>query len=362
MTPAARFAAIALALVSSVTLAACAPTVVTQPDVTYTQVPVEGRSLVPSAPPDPKPAVVWPLTGLSAVDVDPAVVARSALAVKIENSYAAKPQTNLQYADTVYETFIDYGVSRLIAVFHSNWPETVGPIRSVRPMDHNIVGSYNGPLIFSGAQRRFISAADEAGQDLIAQDLRDAGFFRVNTNYAPHNLHGLLEEFAAQAEPVHSPPDHFNYAYPGEFNSAAIYGVPTAHIDIYMSPSAQPEWKWDAERALWLRYERTTPHVTYDGTQLYTDNVVILWAQVKYTTQISRGLSVPETLVAGRSGTGWVASEGMFLAVKWSKQDRFSPFVLTLSSGEPVYLKPGNTWVELVPSSGTAYKSKVEFR
>ena len=345
----------------AVAVTACAPVVVTPEPVTVTQVPAGQKAPVPSPPPDPRPETAWQLTGLDATDADPADLERMALAVKIENTSTARPQSNLDRADVVYETMIDYGVSRLIAVFHSDYPTTVGPIRSMRPMDHNIVGHYDGPLIFSGAQRRFIQAADAAGQDLVAQDLRDSGFFRVDWKYAPHNLHGTLTTLAAQAKSSSSAPTpEFQFAYPSEFNSAAVFGKPTTNIRIRFSGSAEPTWKWSDEREAWVRYERSEVHKTYEGNVITADNILVLRVKVQYTSAVRRGISVPETLVAGRSGSGYYAADGMYIPISWSKESRTAPFVITYEGNE-IVMKPGQTWVELLPSSGTSYNQELQF-
>lgn len=355
-----RIAAIAAATAAA--LAGCAPVVVTPAPVTVTQIPVEQKAAVPSPPPDPRPEVAWQLTGLDASDADPADLNRLALAIKIENTSTARPQSNLDKADVVYETMIDYGVSRLIAVYHSDYPKTVGPIRSMRPMDHNIVGHYDGPLIFSGAQRRFIQAADRAGQDLVAQDLRDSGFFRVNWKYAPHNLHGTLTTLAAQAKGSSSAPEpEFQFAYPSEFNSAAVFGKPTTNIRLRFSGSAEPSWKWSTKGENWVRYERSDVDKTYEGNVITADNILVLRVKVQYTSHIRNGLSVPETLVAGRSGSGYYAADGRYIPISWSKSSRTAPFVITYEGNE-ILLKPGNTWVELLPSSGTPYNQELQFK
>lgn len=351
---------IAAAVAVAAFAAACAPAVVTPAPVTVTQVPAETKHAAPSPPPDPRPDVAWPLTGIDAEEVDPASLERLALAIKIENLSLARPQSNLDKADVVYETMIDYGVSRLIAVYHSTYPTTVGPIRSMRPMDHNIVGHYDGPLVFSGAQRRFIYAADDAGQDLIAQDLRDPGFFRVSWKYAPHNLHGTLETFAANASSRSSiPAPEFQFAYPAEFNSAAVFGTPADRIRLRFSGSAEPSWRWSDAEENWVRYERSDPHQTYEGNTITADNVLVLRVKVQYTSAVRGGISVPETLVSGRSGSGFYAADGQYIPIRWSKASRTAPFVITYEGNE-ILMKPGNTWVELLPSSGTPYNQELD--
>ncbi len=305
------------------------------------------------------PEVVWPLTGVDATDADPADVGRAALSIKIENSSNARPQSNLQYADLVFEEQVEYGISRLVAVYQSDIPETVGPIRSMRPMDKNIMGSMGGPLIFSGAQRGFINDAAASGQDLIAQDVGGYGFFRVSTKPAPHNLHGTMADFYEQTDAT-APDTQFTYVYPPETSNVAEEGTAVSSIDIDMSPRMQPGWEWDAGDGVWLRTEAGSPHVTADGTQLYATNVVVLWTDLRSNSS-GGGSSVPETIVVTDSGTGYVAVEDSYIPITWSKAGQFDPYVLTTEAGDPVELVPGKTWVELVPQSGGAGKGSVDF-
>src|SRR3954447_25443220 len=97
----------------------------------------------------------WPLTG---VPVD-AVPSRPALAVKIENSIDARPQTGLNAADIVWEEVVEGGITRFVAVYHSTLPEEIGPVRSVRPMDPAVAAPLHGLLAFSGGVQAYVDAA-----------------------------------------------------------------------------------------------------------------------------------------------------------------------------------------------------------
>src|SRR5690554_756547 len=206
----------ALATALALVLAACSSTEVVEPPATTPTIeaPTPVKSIAPSPPENLRPEVVWPLTGIDAEGDNQADLERPALSIKIENSSAARPQENLQYADIVFEEQVESGVSRLVAIYHSDVPETVGPIRSMRPMDKNIMGSISGPLIFSGAQGRFINDVRATGQTMIAQDTGGSGFFRVSDKRAPHNLHGRTADFFAQASDLPAPSAQFEYAYP----------------------------------------------------------------------------------------------------------------------------------------------------
>lgn len=361
MNRATRLGGVALVIATALVAVACAPATVTGPNTTVTSEPTYSRGPAPTPPPDPRPGVVWPLTGLDAGEASELQRERPALSIKIENTEAARPQTNLELADVVFEEYVEYGISRLIAVYQSNYPESVGPIRSMRPMDRHIMSQFGGPIVFSGAQRRFIVAAQESGLVTIAEDVGSYGFFRAAGKPAPHNLHGYLEDFQEQSRGATAPDPQWAFAYPSEFASATMDGKATSDIRIRMSSYAQPHWKWDADSGLWLRYERDVPHKVASGDQLSATNVVMLWVTVRYTSSIPGGMSVPETLVSRESGSGYIATGGKYLPIKWSKDGQFDPFVFTTKEGDAVEFAPGQTWVELVPNEGVGHATGIEF-
>lgn len=354
--------ATALATAAALILAACSatPEVIEPPATTPTpQTPAPVKSVAPSPPENPVPDVVWPLTGIDAQGANPADLERPALSIKIENSAQARPQVNLQYADIVFEEQVEAGVSRLVAVYHSNVPETVGPIRSMRPMDKNIMGSISGPLIFSGAQGRFISETRNSGQAIIAQDTGHSGFFRVSDKRAPHNLHGRTADFFAQATDLPAPEAQFDYAYPAEESNIYQLGTEISSINLNLSGHQKPSWDWNGE--VWMRSEGGSPHVTKDGTQLSATNILVLWVDVRNTSGGSGGSSVPETIVVTDSGTGWAVAGNKYIPITWSKAGQYEPYEITTEDGEPITLMPGQTWVELAPQSGGAGKGTITF-
>lgn len=346
--------------VAVVMLVSCAPVVIEPRSTTVTLEPGESRGLVPSPPPDPRPLVSWPLSGADAGDLTIDELNRPAIAIKIENSGDARPQSNLYRADVVYEQYVEYGISRLVAVYHSDYPETVGPIRSMRPMDKNIAGPFEGPLVFSGAQDRFITDARNSGQKLLAEDIGSYGFFRVSTTRPPHNLHGTLADFAAQSGGLVAPLPQWDFAYPSAFATAQVEGEQVSVVDIYMSARAQPEWQWNDAQQLWLRFENTDPHLDASGAQITATNLVVLWVDVRYTTR-SGGSSVPETLLITDGNPGFVISGDKVTEIEWSKSSRTAAIEMVTADGEPVALMPGQTWVELVPRSGVGHTTSVNF-
>ncbi|WP_051639749.1 DUF3048 domain-containing protein [Cellulomonas sp. URHE0023] len=304
--------------------------------------PAKGAPPAPAAPPR------WPLTGVAATDMP----VRPSLAVKIENSGEARPQTGLDEADNVWEEVVEGGISRFVAVYHSKVPAEVGPIRSVRPMDPAIVAPMHGLIAFSGGQPGFVNELKAAGIQTISQDAGAAGFYRKKgVAPAPHNVYGTPETFWSQADAEHSatPPTQFVFAKKAESASAVVSGSPAGTVSVKLSGYAKPTWSWDAPSSTYLRSEGTTPAVVRTGARMAATNIVTLSVQlVNSGTFDPAGNPVPETVLEG-TGDGTLSSGGKSVPVRWAKGSVGEVLTLATADGAPATLAPGVTWIELVP-------------
>jgi hypothetical protein len=309
-----------------------------------------------TAPPEPEIPTVWPLTG---VPVD-AVADRPAAAVKIENSHQARPQSGLNEADVVWETIIDFDVSRLIAVFHSQTPDEIGPIRSVRPMDPSIVAPLHSPLVYSGGQQGILNLVPDAGIQGMNYDYGAAGMHRISSRSAPHNVYGSVQTFMDKADADHNsiPPQQFAFALGAGQASAALSGTATSTVSMRLSSQSSPSWTWDAASTTWLRSEGSTPATVASGARIAATNVVLIMASHPDSGfNAQGGAQVPTYLLDGKEGEALVATGGMTVAATWSKADQQSPIQLHTADGTELKLAPGNTWVEMVPTNGGSYQT-----
>jgi hypothetical protein len=283
------------------------------------------------------------------------VAERPALAVKIENSPESRPQTGLEDADIVWEEIVEGGIPRYIAVWHSVLPSEIGPIRSIRPMDGNIAGPLHGLMVCSGGKAPFLASARDAKLQLVTMDGGDAGFYRVRTRPAPHNVYADPADFIKQADKKHSAPPvpQFVYAAGAAGSTAATSGNAATNIALTMSAGAHPNWTWNADDEVWERSEGDNPAEAASGKRLTAANVVAMKVEVRTAPgRDPAGNSIPESIVIGE-GTGFVASAGKILHVKWSKESATSVPAIVDDAGNPVTLSPGQTWIELVPTSGS---------
>jgi len=324
------------------------------PPVTVTPTVEESRT----TPPEPEiGAIVWPLTGDPAADVAE-IANRPALAVKVENTSAARPQAGLEDADIVWETVVEFSVPRFIAVFHKNSPEKIGPIRSVRPMDAAIIAPMGGILAASGGQAGILRLVRDAETQLLTHDAGMPGFYRSSARSAPHNVFSSAEDLWNQGSKSRTspPPVQFVAAPDAATATAAATGADTASISLRMG-QGRPVWQWDAGSATWLRSEGSVPAVSEAGERLAAVNVVVLSVEPYNSGFRAQGRTpVPNLRLEGAEGKALVAQGGKTIEATWTKGDLADPIKLVDADGEPVLLAPGNTWVEMMPITDGAYE------
>jgi hypothetical protein len=309
-----------------------------------------GSSATPTRTPTPAwasgyvaPAAteIAPLTGI-AVAVGSS--AHPSLAAKIDNHVAARPQVAIDRTDLVFEELVEGGITRYVAVWQSSIPDQVGPVRSIRPMDPDIIAPFGGLVSYSGGQQRFVDAMTATGQISAIFDYDTTGLFsRSKATAAPHNVILAASEFANRNVTVAPPAQQYAYAATLAGASAVVDGAPISVINTRFSNSSARSWTWNAEAPAYLRAQDGAPDLTGDGVQLAATNVVVLRVDVTVDQ------SIPKTeLIA--SGEASISTGGKTLAATWSKSSQTAPIRLVDAHGVTIRLAPGNTWFQLVPN------------
>jgi hypothetical protein len=281
---------------------------------------------------------------LRGTPVDPDQAAHPSLAVKIDNHPAARPQLGLERVDLVFEELVEGGLTRYAALWHSDVPDEVGPVRSIRPMDPDILSPFGGIVAYSGGQPQFVEAMQETGllNVIHGQDDTDV-FARVPERDSPHDV--VLD--AAEVVDLHSaiapPQRQFQYADNPAEATAAGAGEPTGTIVTSFSESSERSWSWDAAAAGYLRSQDGGADLDSTGAPLRATNVIAL------RVDVDRSTDVPRTLLSG-SGEAWVSTNGSTMPATWFKDAAAEPIRLVDANGATVELAPGNTWIELVPA------------
>lgn len=292
------------------------------------------------------PIVRAPLTGAQAPDES--VIGRPALVVKIDNHPKSRPQWGLNQADIVFEENVEQ-LTRFAAVYHSQGSDPVGPIRSGRLQDINLLASFNGPLFaWSGGNAQVSAAIRKSTMvDLSHSSANEAGGFRrESSRVAPHNLVAETSKLWTLAPADAKPPvPQFEYRADGE--TVPTDSKPAGAVKISMD-GVDIMWEWSPENLTFVRSQDDKPHVDMQDVRINAPNVVVV--SVVYT----KSGSSPVAKSVG-SGEVWVYTAGKLIQGSWERLDPFKPFVFKDTKGAVIKLTPGRTWVEVIRAKSAAH-------
>lgn len=311
--------------------------------VTVSSITPSSSSAAPTtseAVPEPPPVVADPdpLTG-GERSANPVV------AVKIDNTSTAVDQFGVNAADMVYVQQVEGGLSRLIAVYHSRLDAEVGPVRSVRSTDAELLPVFGSPaLAFSGGAAGPMRAlAESSVNDASGWE----GYFRSPQAKAPYNLHVNLAELVSGSSLEPARPIGLSFAATDDRLAAA---TPVTEVAVRM-PSASTEFEF--ENGAWQRVRNGRPVLDFDGTPQTADNVLVQWVQAEPDgTTDSAG---SPSLLSHTIGTGEVGlyRDGVALTGTWSRAGADAPFAFVDAAGTPLPFKPGRTWVILATQASS---------
>ena len=293
----------------------------------------------------PAPTAIAPLTGET---VEVGALTHPALSAKVDNHPDARPQFALERADIVFEELVEGGITRYVAIWHSDIPDEIGPIRSIRPMDPDIISPFGGLVAYAGGQQRFVDMMEATPVRNVIHGFGDTDetMFRTDFHDSPHDLIVRASLVISRNLDLGPPAQQFAYSRDIASSSAVRDGEPIDGISLVFSEATTPSWVWDATAGGYLRVQTDgAPDVDLAGIPLAAVNVVILRVEVTY------GLGVPKTELVG-SGEAWINTGGRTLKAVWVKPSMNDRIQLIDGNGVPVRLAPGATWIELVPLSG----------
>ena len=292
------------------------------------------------------PIVRAPLTGAQAPDES--VIGRPALVVKIDNHPKSRPQWGLNQADIVFEENVEQ-LTRFAAVYHSQGSDPVGPIRSGRLQDINLLASFNGPLFaWSGGNAQVSAAIRKSTMvDLSHSSANEAGGFRrESSRVAPHNLVAETSKLWTLAPADAKPPvPQFEYRADGE--TVPTDSKPAGAVKISMD-GVDIMWEWSPENLTFVRSQDNKPHVDMQDVRINAPNVVVV--SVVYT----KSGSSPVAKSVG-SGEVWVYTAGKLIQGSWERLDPIKPFVFKDTKGAVIKLTPGRTWVEVIRAKSATH-------
>lgn len=280
-------------------------------------------------PGPPAPAATSPFTGLPA---EPAPV----LAVKMDNHRDARPHTGLENADIVGVEKVEGGLSRLIGVYSSTFPKTVGPVRSAREYNVEQLRMFGRPaLAYSGARKAVVDLINKSPLYGVSQEEVPGPFFRGGNNEAPHNLYAHPEKLLAET-PDASIGDDIGFRFGDEPPEG---GEPVAEYGVDYG-NAQVAFGWSKEEDRWHASFDGEPAETTGGERLGGKTVVI---QKTDMPPDSSG-KTPYIETVG-SGEATVLRDGRAYDTTWERTDAEADTTFTLPNGERMPFDRGQVWL-----------------
>jgi hypothetical protein len=266
---------------------------------------------------------------------------RCAVTVKIDNTPAAQPHYGLEQADVIYEEVVEGGITRLAAVFNSQAPDRVGPVRSVRRTDQSLVWPLRGIFAYSGGAAYAIASINTAPVVQLDETRAGSMMFRDDRRYAPHNLYAHVDQMYSRcASPP--PPSLFTYRKPSQASAGTV--VASVHVGFMQGYAVT--WTWDSYSGRWQRGLFGRPEITAAATPLEATNVVVMSAM--YVGGV--GVEGAEANLIGH-GNAWVFTAGREITGTWNRSDKNRPAQLLDARHHAISLSPGTTWVELPDTS-----------
>ncbi|MFC7341983.1 DUF3048 domain-containing protein [Saccharopolyspora griseoalba] len=264
------------------------------------------------------------------------------LAVKIDNAPAARPPTGIGAADLIAVEPVEAGISRLIAVFASDVPPVVGPVRSARQTDLAFLPQFGHPtLAFSGAAPELLPMIDRAPVHNASQRTLPGAFYR-GPGSAPHNM--FVRTGSLPAGAGWSPKAPLLFGPP-----PATGGVPSPHQEVSYQ-RARIGFDWSPAEGKWLVSFDGRPHVTADGGRLAPSTVVLQEVPVTQSSisDVAGNVSPYAETVGG--GRAVVLRDGLAYNARWDRPAPDLGTTYTTETGDPLRFAPGQVWVVLVPS------------
>lgn len=265
------------------------------------------------------------------------------VAVKVDNAPDARPQVGIGKAPLVFEVPVEGGLTRFTAYFASADAAglMVGPVRSLRPVDADLISAFATTVVSSGGQPFVLQAVDAAG--LVRADGEFAPGFTLVERPSPYNLFVRLEEVFAVLNPVG--PDAPGFSA-GEWSGGAEAAVVTI-------PFATPA-TWEFGDGVYTRIEGGIPVEIQDQPDgelvpLSFVNIVLLFAAERFAGYTdSVGAEVPDFDVIG-TGRMLAFHNGQVVEGSWLRGAQEDPYSLFDVEGRSFGIPVGRTYAAVIP-------------
>ena len=269
------------------------------------------------------------------------------LVVKIDDTTQAHPQVGLENADIVYIEQVEGGLTRLAAVFSSVIPQRIGPVRSARISDIDIVAQFGRvAFAYSGAQKKLLPVIASANlQDLGAQRQSPTIFTTDPNRIQPYAM-------VLRADLLMQKIRDKNFQIDSAKNVGFIFGelqdggAPTTKAVMHW-PAATYSATWSQQESRWMLSHNNSADVAESGVVLGPTTLVIQMVSIvpsEYKDKVGGVTPYSQTVGKGRA---YVLRDGQRFITTWSRPSTESGTTFTFADGATMNFDPGQIWIAL---------------
>ncbi len=316
-----------------------------------------GATLPPvTLPSSGEPAVCNMLTGLPLAD--PESAGKRPVMIMINNLKRATPQHGLQDADMIFEVEAEVGITRLMAVYTDiSKIGTIGSVRSTRPVMVNMALGLDAFLIHAGGSDQAYSDIKTLGLDNIDGRVLTMGAVFYQDADRMHTMgyeHSLMTNGTLLAKRIQTLANRdgkrteleTGYTTPFAFRETGcdLDGQAAQTITTKYNATYQPYFTYNGSTGLYERFQYGAKHIDNNtGDQLAFTNIIVLSVTSKQIDNEGR-----RQFDDVGSGTGYYASRGTAIPIRWSKAAVDAPLRLWTESGAELQLNPGKSFISYV--------------
>jgi hypothetical protein len=276
----------------------------------------------------------------------------------IENQAAARPQSGLLRADVVYEAPAEGGITRFLAIYGSEDVKKLGPVRSARDYFVSWARPFGAVYVHAGGSPRALSWLRQMEMPSV-DALRTGGraFERSRDRKAPHNLYvdtGELRRYVARKARLQVGSGSWGGL---RFEGAPTVGTaPARRLQLTYPSGYSVEYRYNPATGRYRRLMEGEPHLDRETRQPLAASAVVVQAVKMWP---ARG-DHKGRLQAQLQGEGrlLVFQNGAVIRGRWERANREAPTQYLTEAGEPITLKPGQVWVQELPSKGSVLTYK----
>lgn len=269
------------------------------------------------------------------------------LVVKIDDTAPAHPQAGLEDADVVYIEQVEGGLTRLAAVFSSVIPQRIGPVRSARITDIELLEQYGRvAFAYSGAQKKLLPVISSANLVDMGAQRQSPTIYTTDPNRTPPVAMILRADLLMQKILTDGSSVDQSHSIGWKFGKSTDVGTFISRVKVSW-PANSYSAVWSASEKRWLLSHRDVADIAESGKQLGPTTFVIQLVSItpsEYHDKV--GGVTPFSATIG-TGKGFILRDGKYLPANWSRESGSSGTTWSDESGNEILFAPGQVWVAL---------------